>query len=65
MDGIQPLCAFHDEGMDARDSGQPVSSCPYADGSDEHQEWFEGWHERDGLDEHDAITAERFSPREG
>jgi ribosome modulation factor len=65
MDGIQPLCAFRDEGIDARDNGQLVSACPYPIGTDEHQEWQEGWHERDGLEENDTKTVERFLPREG
>jgi len=60
----QPLSAIHDEGMDARDDGRPVSACPYPNGSEEWQEWVEGWHERDGLDEGDVPEAERFIPRE-
>jgi ribosome modulation factor len=65
LGGIQPLAAFHDEGLDARDDGQPVGSCPYAMGSDERQEWLVGWHERDRLDEDVAGTIERCAPREG
>jgi ribosome modulation factor len=64
VNDIQPLTAIHDDGMDARDGGHPVGACPYPPGSDERQEWLEGWHERDSREGGDAATVERFLPRE-
>ena len=64
VNDIQPLTAIHDDGMDARDGGHPANACPYPVGSDERQEWLEGWHERDGRDADEGVTVERFLPRE-
>ena len=50
----QSIHAVFAEGMEAREDDQPVTSCPYLPGTDEHAHWVDGWHEPDGLDEDEA-----------
>ena len=32
-----------DEGLDAKLLGKPRESCPYPEGSEEREDWLEGW----------------------
>ena len=42
-------------GMDARGQGKPVEACPYPDESGEREQWLEGWHEPDDIDEPEEL----------
>jgi ribosome modulation factor len=42
-------------GMAARGKGEPVTACPYPDESGEREQWLEGWHEPDDIDEPDEL----------
>ena len=42
-------------GMEARSQGQPATACPYPDESGEREQWLEGWHKPDDLDEPDEL----------
>ena len=54
------LAQIYAAGMWVREHGGPVTANLYPKGSEEHQVWYEGWHERDALDEADAV--DDFSP---
>ena len=57
------------EGMEAREADQPVASCPYPPGTDEHTHWVDGWHEPDNprslalLSPHGSQTTIPLPPR--
>ena len=40
-----------DEGLDAFGRGVPRKDCPYPIGSDEREDWEEGWDQGHGLNE--------------
>jgi ribosome modulation factor len=40
-----------DEGLDAFGRGLKRSDCPYPEGSDEREEWEEGWDQGNDLNE--------------
>ena len=42
-------------GVAARVRGEQVAACPYPDESGEREQWLEGWHEPDALDEPDEL----------
>lgn len=42
-------------GMDARAYGEQVTACPYPDESGEREQWLEGWHGPDDIDEPDEL----------
>ncbi len=45
-----------DDGVDAYGRGELRENCPYADDTDERQEWLDGWDEAKSLDGDDEIA---------
>lgn len=44
-----------DEGMDAYGRGIQRSECPYPEGSDEREEWQDGWDEQKHYDTDEEV----------